>query len=81
VLASDQPSIKKIVKNNFNGILFEKGNHIELKNKIEWMIKNEEKVNAMALNAKKDFDQNFSPENSFSLIKKIYSKAIIDKKT
>lgn len=81
VLASDQPSIKKIVKNNFNGILFKSGNYNELKNKIEWMIENEEKVNEMALNAKKDFDEKFSPKNSFSLINKIYRKAITGKKT
>jgi len=81
VLASDQPSIKKIVKNNFNGILFQKGNYIDLRNKIKWMIKNDEKVNNLALNAKKDFDQNFSPQNSFSVIEKLYSKAIIDKKS
>jgi glycosyltransferase involved in cell wall biosynthesis len=80
VLGSDQASIKKIVKNNFNGILFKSGNYIDLKNKIKWMIENEEKVSEMALNAKKDFDKRFSPKNSFYVINKIYHKAIIDKK-
>ena len=76
VIASDQPSIKKIVKNKFNGILFRSGDHQDLREKIKWMIKNKNEVEKMSLNSKKYFDYNFSPKNNLNLIKKIYSKAI-----
>lgn len=79
VLASDQPSIKRIVKNKFNGIIFEKGNYISLAKNIQWMINNNDKVNIMSLNAKKDFEEKFSPKNSFFVIEKIYNKAIMEK--
>lgn len=76
VIASDQPSIKKIVKNKFNGILFRSGDHQDLREKIKWMIKNKKEVEKMSLNSKKYFDYNFPPKNNLNLIKKIYSKAI-----
>ncbi len=79
VIASDQASIKNIVKNNFNGILFKKGNYLDLRSKIEWMIKNSAAVNNLSLNAKKYFNQNFSHQNQFPHINEIYSKAIKNK--
>jgi glycosyltransferase involved in cell wall biosynthesis len=80
VIASNQSGIKNIVKDNFNGILFEQGNYLDLRSKIEWMIENNLKVENLSLNAKKYFVQNFSSENQFSLINETYSKAIKNKK-
>lgn len=38
VLASDIPELKRLIKNNINGLLFEAGNSIDLKNKLELLI-------------------------------------------
>ncbi len=76
VLSSNQKSLKKIVKNEYNGLLFESGDHLDLKNKIEWLVRNTSFTKNMSFNAKKDFDNNYSSKIHFSALMSLYKKAI-----
>jgi glycosyltransferase involved in cell wall biosynthesis len=76
VLSSNQKSLKKIVKNEYNGLLFKSGDHLDLKNKIEWLVRNTSFTKNMSFNAKKDFDNNYSSKIHFSALMSLYKKAI-----
>jgi len=80
VLASNIGSIKSIIKNYYNGILFESGNSHDLLKKIKWIINNPNKCDQIALNAKKYFDEKYSSNQNYNQKIKIYNEAISNKK-
>jgi glycosyltransferase involved in cell wall biosynthesis len=54
VISSDTEGGKEIIVNHKNGLLFENGNAENLARKIEFVIKNKEKMKQIKLNARKD---------------------------
>ena len=51
VLASNIGSIKSIIKDKHNGILFEPGNKLDLIAKVEWILNNSTKCGQIVKNA------------------------------
>ena len=76
VLASNIGSIKNIIKNKHNGVLFEHGNKLDLINKVKWIVNNPKLCDQIALNANNEFNKKYSSEVNYKQLIKIYEDAI-----
>ena len=76
VLASNIGSIKSIIKDRFNGILFEPGNKSDLIDKVKWILNNPKECDQIALNANKEFNNKYSSEINYKQLINIYEEAI-----
>ncbi len=79
VLASNIGSIKSIIKDKYNGILFNPNDPTDIQNKVKWVLNNPIKCDEIALNAMKDFKNIFSDEINYKILMEIYNE-IIDNK-
>ena len=80
VLASNIGSIKSIIKDKYNGILFEPGNTSDLIDKVKWILNNQRECDQIALNANNEFKKKYSSEENYKQLLEIYNEAIIEKK-
>lgn len=78
VLASNIGSIKSIIKDKFNGILFEPGNTLDLIDKVKWILNNQKECDQIALNANNEFNKKYSSEVNYKQLIDVYEKAIKD---
>ena len=78
VLASNIGSIKSIIKDRFNGILFEPGNTSDLIDKVKWILNNQRECDQITLNANNEFNQKYSSEVNYKQLIDVYEKAIKD---
>ena len=78
VLASNIGSIKSIIKDRFNGILFEPGNTSDLIDKVKWILNNPKECDQIALNANNEFNKKYSSQVNYKQLIDIYKKAIKD---
>lgn len=78
VLASNIGSIKSIIKDRFNGILFEPGNTSDFIDKVKWILNNQRECDQIALNANNEFNQKYSSEVNYKQLIDVYEKAIKD---
>ena len=78
VLASNIGSIKSIIKDRFNGILFEPGNTSDLIDKVKWILNNQRECDQIALNANNEFNKKYSSEVNYKQLIDVYEKAIKD---
>lgn len=78
VLASNIGSIKSIIKDKFNGILFEPGNTLDLIDKVKWILNNQKECDQIALNANNEFNKKYSSEVNYKQLIDVYEKAIQD---
>ena len=70
VIASNLGSMKSEIKDKVNGLLFEPGNTEDLKNKIKWVINNQNKCKEIVKNAKLEFNLKYTSQKNYELIKK-----------
>ena len=80
VLASNIGSIKSIIKNKYNGILFEFGNKLDLINKVKWILNNPKECDQITKNAINDFANKYSSEVNYKKLINIYEEAIKENK-
>jgi glycosyltransferase involved in cell wall biosynthesis len=76
VLASNIGSIKSIIKDKFNGILFEPGNTSDLIDKVNWILNNQKECDQIALNANNEFNKKYSSEVNYKQLIDVYEKVI-----
>lgn len=76
VIASNIGSIKSIIKDKYNGILFEPGNHKDLINKVKWILNNPNICDQIVFNANNEFNKKYSSETNYKQLLKIYQEAI-----
>ena len=69
----------EMVKDNYNGLLYEAGNVIDLKNKVDWLYKHPKEAMEMSKNARKEFESFYTEENNYKQLMQIYSDAINEK--
>ena len=79
VLASNIGSIKSLIKDKYNGILFNPNDPKDIKNKIEWVLNNPKKCNEISFNAINDFNNKYSEKVNYNELIKIYDDAILNK--
>lgn len=76
VLASNIGSIQSIIKDKYNGVLFEYGDKLDLINKIKWILNNPNECDVITKNANKDFVNKFSSKVNYNQLLNIYEDAI-----
>ena len=76
VVASNIGSISHIIKDMYNGILFQPGNYKDLQEKINWVLNNPDKCNLIVKNALNDFNNEYSEEQNYNQLIKIYNDVI-----
>ena len=79
VLASNIGSIKSIIKDKYNGVLFNPYDPDDILNKVKWVLNNPKKCDEIVINAMNDFKNFYSEEVNYKLLLKIYEE-IINKK-
>jgi len=70
----------ELIKENFNGLLYEAGNHRELAEKIKYLIKHTERAKQMGKNGFKEASEKYTIEKSTNQVYKIFQEAIENKK-
>jgi len=76
VIASNIGAIPEIVIDNKTGLLFDSGNINSLIEKLNWSIKNPEKLKVLGRNAFEHFTENYTPEKNIKILENIYEEAI-----
>lgn len=76
VVASNLGAMAELVENGKTGLLFEPGNPVDLAEKIQWMLKNENACIQMSNNAGREFEEKYNAERNYSLLMDIYQKSI-----
>jgi glycosyltransferase involved in cell wall biosynthesis len=76
VIASNLGAMAEIIENGKTGLLFEPGNVDDLVKKILSAKNNPEKMKEMGLNARKEFEEKYTPEKNYKILMNIYEKVI-----
>jgi len=76
VIASNLGAMAGLIENGKTGLLFEPGNVDDLVKKILWAKNNPEKMKEMGLNARKEFEEKYTPEKNYKILMNIYEKVI-----
>lgn len=76
VLASDIGSMKEMIKDGYNGILFKHNCHKSLRSKINWILSNPKLCNKITNSAYKFFIKNYSDKLNYKILLNIYKTAI-----
>ena len=79
VLASNIGSIPNIIKDGYNGILFNPNDASDIKEKVNWVLNNPQKCDEISINAMNDFNNKYSEEVNYKMLMKIYNGMIADK--
>jgi glycosyltransferase involved in cell wall biosynthesis len=81
VIASNLGSLKEIVKNNTNGLMFKPGDSQDLRNKIDLLFKDQRLAKKLGKNAYLDAISKYSPENHYNILIGVFNKAIKEEKS
>lgn len=76
VLASKIGSLNSIIKNGYNGILFNPNDPADIVSKIDWVFKNPKKCNQITLNAYNEYLKFYSEKKNYKHLIGIYNKII-----
>jgi len=79
VLASNIGSIPNIIKDGYNGILFNPNDPRDIKEKVNWVLNNPQKCDEISINAMNDFNNKYSEKVNYKILMKIYNGMIADK--
>lgn len=72
IIGSDVNGINNIISNRKNGLLFEKNNYSELKNKMLFLVKNKDNARELGKNAESDYKLNYSFSRTIDSFNEIY---------
>jgi len=76
VIASNLGAMAEIVEDGRTGLLFEAGNKSDLAEKISWARNNSGKARKIGLNARKEFEEKYTPERNYKMLVEIYEKTL-----
>jgi glycosyltransferase involved in cell wall biosynthesis len=80
VIASDLGSLKEIVTDNYNGLLFESKNFLELRRKVEKLFKYDALVQKLGKNSYKEAITKYNPEKHYNKLIETFNKSITEEK-
>jgi glycosyltransferase involved in cell wall biosynthesis len=80
IIASDIGSLKEIITDNHNGLLFEPKNIIELREKIKRLFKDDKLTTKLGRNAYQDAITRYNPDIHYQKLINIFNKAISEEK-
>lgn len=76
VIATNIGALGYLIRNHETGILTSPGDVEDLANKITWLWEHDEERKKMGENARKEFEEKYTPEKNFKILMNIYEKAI-----
>jgi len=76
VLASRIGSIVEIIQEGETGLLFNPGDSNDIVEKVDWLQSHNEALEKMRKEARQEYEQKYTPELNYSLLKSIYNEAI-----
>jgi len=76
VIASRLGAMEEIIDDKFTGLLYKTGDPEHLANKIDWAFSNPEKLIEIGKNARRDFEEKFTPEKNYQALLDIYQRAL-----
>ena len=75
VVASRLGAMAEIVEDGRTGLLFEAGNPEDLADKVRWGWENPERMKAMGIEARKEFEDKYTAEKNYEMLMEIYKLA------
>ena len=76
VIGSNTGGTKELIKDGFNGLLYEQGNYHDLANKIKYLLENKDKIKEMGTNAYNFAKENFTAKKNADEIYKLYKEVL-----
>ena len=76
VIASRLGPLAALIKDKRTGLLFEPGNAHDLACKVRWMVDHRNAYREMSQNARREYQQHYTPERNFEILNQIYHQAI-----
>jgi len=76
VVASKLGGMAEIIEDGVTGLHFEAGNASDLADKVRWMNEHPEESRQMGRNARKEYEQKYTPEKNYEMLMDIYQQAI-----
>ena len=76
IVASRMGAMQEIVSEGETGLLFEPGNAEDLAEKMGWMLTHPDECRRMGANARREYEEKYSPEKNYQMLKQIYQTAI-----
>lgn len=80
ILASNADATKEIIRDNYNGILFESGNKANFLKKFRYLVENFQSLDHLGKNARETVLENYKWSNNRNKLQKIYEELINKKK-
>ncbi|MBD3377790.1 glycosyltransferase [candidate division KSB1 bacterium] len=76
VIASNHGAMAELVEHGKTGLLFEPGNASDLAAKMTWAWEHKEEMRIMGENARRIYEEKYTPEKNYEMLMNIYEKAI-----
>lgn len=76
VIASNIGVMQEIVRDGETGLLFEPGNPADLAAKAQWLWDHPEECIRMGHNARREYEEKYTPERNYQMLMQIYEKAL-----
>ena len=76
VVASRLGGMAEIVQDGITGLHFEPGNSKDLAEKVLWMNNHSDECRQMGKNARKEYEEKYTPEKNYEMLMDIYKKTI-----
>jgi glycosyltransferase involved in cell wall biosynthesis len=80
VIASRLGAMAEIVENGVTGLHFEAGNAEDLSQKVQWLHDHPEECRRMGKNARRVYEEKYTPEKNYEMLMDVYKQAIASKK-
>lgn len=81
VIASNLGAMADLVENGETGILFTPMNTQELAEKVRWLWNNPEECQRMGRNARREYEEKYTPEKNYEMLINIYQEVIERKRS
>jgi glycosyltransferase involved in cell wall biosynthesis len=79
VIAPRLGSMEELIQDHVTGLLYEPGNAEDLAAKVKWAVYHREELMRMGRNARKVYQDKYTPETNYSLLIEIYKQAMLAK--
>lgn len=78
VVASDQGSLKELVSEHKTGLLFRRGDSVDLAQKVHWLLNHPEELGEMGRRARVIYEQRYQIHTNYSFLMEIYNRTLGD---
>jgi glycosyltransferase involved in cell wall biosynthesis len=78
VIATNIGALREIVADNVTGLLFNPGDSADLAAKVRWAWEHPAEMAQMGINARHEYEKNFTAEKNYGMLISIYERAIKD---